>query len=154
MLKNQSKEKQVINKMARENLVEMGERIKKIRKNLRITQKEMAAELEMSACYLSEIEGGKGNPGHSFYYKISTRYNVSLNYLFHGEGEMFLRTKFKKNLDIDENIVEIETLDDLLWYLDNSPLLKSQVISFAAKFKYDNEEIIKKNIKRHLSKKD
>ncbi len=140
--------------MIRENLKEIGKRIKEIRKNLRITQKELAAELEMSPCYLSEIEGGKGNPGHAFFYKISTRYNVNLNYLFHGEGEMCTRIKFKNIPDEDDNIDEIETIDDLFWYLENSPLVKVQVIGFAAKFKYENEEIIKKNIERYQAKKD
>lgn len=141
-------------KMIKENLKEIGIRIKEIRKNLRVTQKEMASELKMSACYLSEIESGKGNPGHAFYYKISTRYNVNLNYLFHGEGEMYTRIKFKKKPGEDENRDEIENIEDLSWYLENSPLVKVQVIGFAAKFKYENEEIIKKNIERFQAKKD
>ncbi len=139
--------------MIKENLKKIGNRIKEIRKNLRLTQKELASELKMSACYLSEIESGKGNPGHSFFYKISTRYNVNLNYLFHGESEMYTRIKYKKRPGEDGNLDELETIEDLFWYLDNSPLVKIQVIGFAAKFKYENEEIIKKNLERHRSKK-
>ena len=107
-----------------------------------------------SPCYLSEIENGKGNPGHAFFYKMSTQYNVNLDYLFHGTGEMFKRVKLKNNPKEDEYINEIETIDDVNWYLENSPLLRSQVIGFAAKFKCDNEAIIKKNIKRNREKKD
>ena len=140
--------------MIRENLIAIGNRIKDIRKHLRITQKEMAAKLKMSACYLSEIEGGKGNPGHTFFYKLTTRYHVNLNYLFHGDGEMFTRKKFKKKIGKNENLGEIETIDELYWYLENSTLLRSQLIGFAAKFIYENEEIIRKNIKRQSSKKE
>lgn len=139
--------------MIRENLIAIGKRIKEIRKHLRITQKEMASELNMSACYLSEIEGGKGNPGHTFFYQLSTRYHVNLNYLFHGDGEMFTRNKFIKKIDKNENLDEIESIDELYWYLENSSLLRSHLIGSAAKFICENEDIIRKNIERHISKK-
>jgi len=140
--------------MIRENLIAIGNRIKDIRKHLRITQKEMAAQLKMSACYLSEIESGKGNPGHTFFYKLSNRYHVNLNYLFHGDGEMFTRKKFNKKIGENEHLGEIETIEELYWYLENSTLLRSQLIGFAAKFIYENEEIIRKNIERQCSKEE
>jgi len=143
----------ITDNILRKNLKEMGRRIKKIRDELRITQKKMTSVLKMSACSLSEIETGKGNPGFAFFFKISTRYNVNLEYLFHGTGEMFKRSKLKNNQNEYEYKSEIETIDDLYWYLENSSLLRAQVIGFAAKFKCDNEEIIKKNVKRNIEKK-
>ena len=139
--------------MIRENLIEMGARIKEIRKALRISQKDMAAGLEMANCNLSEIESGKGNPGHAFFFKLSTRFNVSLDYLFHGKGEMFTTYRVKRD-DGDELIIDhIETIDDLLWYLDNSTMFRNQVLGYAAQIRYENEEVIKKDISRKRSKK-
>ncbi len=138
--------------MIRENLKEIGARIKEIRKALRISQKEMAATLEMANCNLSEIESGKGNPGHSFFYKLSTRFNISLDYLFHNKGEMFTTYRVKREGD-DELIVDhIESIDDLLWYLENSTMFRNQVLGYAAQIRYENEEVIKKDIARKRSK--
>jgi len=138
--------------MIRENLIEIGVRIKDIRKALRISQKEMAATLEMANCNLSEIESGKGNPGHAFFFKLSTRYNVSLDYLFHGKGEMF--TTFRTGLgEGDEFEVDhIETIDDLLWYLENSTMFRNQVLGYAAQIRYENEEVIRKDIAARRAK--
>jgi hypothetical protein len=40
----------------------------------------------------------------------------------------------------------IETVEELVWYIENSPLFMHTIIGFATKFLYDNETIIKKDI--------
>lgn len=72
----------------RENIKEIGSRVKEVRKTIRLSQKQMADKLGIFNSYLSDIETGKGNPGHSFFFKISTIFKVNLNYLFLGKGEM------------------------------------------------------------------
>ena len=139
--------------MTRENLVALGSRIKELRKALKISQKDFAASLDMSGCYLSEIESGKGNPGHKFFYKISALYNISLDYLFHGIGEMFLKVKDKGTPGKKDFIDEIETIDDLVWLLEHSPMVKLTVMGYATKFLYENEDIIKRNIEKYRVKK-
>ena len=135
-----------------DNLIALGNRIKKVRKRVRISQKDFAASLSMSGSYLSEIESGKANPGYDFFYKISTLYNISLDYLFHGIGEMMSRNRIRLKADKNDFIDEIENIDDLLWFFEYSPMFKNTVMGFAAKFHYENEEIIRRNIEKHKSR--
>jgi DNA-binding XRE family transcriptional regulator len=48
--------------MTREYLLELGKRVKLIRKDLRISQKDFANKINISGSYLSEIESGKSKP--------------------------------------------------------------------------------------------
>ena len=66
------------------NFLEMGQRLKLVRKSLNLQQKEMAVELGIPASYLSEIESGKGNPGPEFFNKLACEYNISMDYLVLG----------------------------------------------------------------------
>lgn len=138
--------------MKEKKFTDLGSRLKKIRKTLRLKQDEMADLLDISGCYISNIENGSGNPGVEFFYKISEKFNVSLDYLFHGIGDMFLKNKSpgpeKKFID------EIETTDDLVWLLENSPMFRNMTMGFCAKYLYENEPIIKRNIKSFRARKE
>ncbi len=138
--------------MTKENLKDIGQRLKEIRAALRIKQKDLAEALEIAGCYLSELESGKGNPCHAFFYKLSTRFGVSLDYLFHGEGDMFLKSKSLKEMEKDlgkDTIMNVENLNRLI---ELSPMFKYQVLGFAAKFNLDNADIIKQDIENYFSK--
>lgn len=137
--------------MTKENIIDIGKRIKEIRASLRLKQKDLAEALDMAGCYLSELESGKGNPCHAFFYKLCTRFGINLNYLFLGEGDMFRQTKMqeiKKNELEKSNTMTIESLNLLI---ELSPLFKHQVLGFAGKFKLDNENIIKKDIDNNMA---
>lgn len=136
----------------RENLKDIGTRIKEVRKTIRVTQKEMAAQLGIFDSYLSDIETGKGNPGHSFFFKISSVFKVNLNYLLLGKGEMF--SKPEQTPEEETFVDDIKTIEDLTWYMKKSPLFFHQIMGFAFKFKYEHEEIIRKNIEKNRPKKD
>lgn len=134
--------------VSRDKLAAVGSRVKALRKSLKISQKDFAAFLNISPSYLSEIEHGNSNPGFDFFYKISTACNVSLDYLFHGIGEMMLKDKikFEEIKEEKEYVRDIVTVDDLLWLIEHSDMFKNTIMGFAAKFNYENEETIKKNI--------
>ncbi|NIM14522.1 MAG: helix-turn-helix domain-containing protein [Candidatus Aminicenantes bacterium] len=134
-----------------ENLAALGNRIKELRKFFKISQKDFAASLSMANSYLSEIEHGKAYPAFEFFHKISKIYNVNLNYLFHGTGEMFLPREKKPEKPI-EWIDEIETIDDLLWFMEHSSMFRNSIMGYAAKFLYENEQFLKKNVHKYINK--
>lgn len=139
-------------KVNQDNYVALGRRIKELRKLLKISQKDFATSLSMANSYLSEIEHGKANPAFEFFYKLSNVYNVNLNYLFQGIGELLLpRTEEKETEKQKEWIDEIETIEDLVWFMEHSSLVRHTVMGFAGKFLYDNETAIKKSIQKHKS---
>jgi transcriptional regulator with XRE-family HTH domain len=139
-------------KMTKENIKEIGKRIKEIRAVLRIKQKDLAEALDIAGCYLSELESGKGNPCHAFFYKLSTRFGVSLDYLFHGEGEMFLKSKSLKEMEKNLGKDTVMTVENLSRLIELSPMFKYQVLGFAAKFNLDNVHIIKQDIENYFAK--
>jgi transcriptional regulator with XRE-family HTH domain len=109
--------------MTREYLFELGKRVKMIRKELQISQKDFANKINISGSYLSEIEAGKSKPGYDFLFNISRICNVSLAYVLHGIGEIFTGIDYGPSITGKEPEHDhIDTLEELLWYLERSPL--------------------------------
>lgn len=88
-------------------------RIKEIRKALKISQHEFARLTGVSQGYISELESGKKNAGIELIISLK-RLNVSYNWLFTGEGEMFPETgRVVKIKDIPRE--NIKAWIDELW---------------------------------------
>lgn len=68
----------------------MNERIKKLRKELKLTQQEFADELKISRGNIGAYEVGKNAPSDAVVSLICKTFNVNEEWLRFGEGEMFL----------------------------------------------------------------
>lgn len=139
--------------MKQEHLKELGKRIKMVREELHINQREFAAKMEISGSLLSQVESGKKNPVYEFLYKLMKEYHVSLDWLFTGKGEMFLRRKPEDEPGEEKYIDDIVSIDDVVWYLEHSNLFNLNVMGYAARFFFENEEHIKKELARKRQKK-
>lgn len=139
--------------MNQHHLKELGKRIKTVREELHMIQKEFAAKLGISGSLLSQVESGRKNPVYEFLHKLMKDYHVSLDWLFTGKGEMFLKMKSEKEPGEDKYIDEIVSIDDLVWYLEHSNLFNLNVMGYAARFFFENEEHIKKELARRRQKK-
>jgi len=131
-----------------DDLEKFGSRVRGIRNILKSTQKDFAESLQMSGSYLSEIERGNASPGFEFFFKISAAHNVSLDYLIHGTGSMFLEERTRIDEDSQEIKKEIETKDDLIWFINHSSFFRNSLLGMAQGFFYNNEETIFENINR------
>jgi transcriptional regulator with XRE-family HTH domain len=140
--------------MKQQHLKELGKRIKTLREKLNVNQKQFAAGLGISGSLLSQIETGHKNPVYQLLYKLMNQYNVSLDWLFTGQGEMFLKSKPEVKAREDKYIDDIESIDDLVWYLEHSNLFNLNVMGYAARFFFENEEHIKKELERKRKKKE
>lgn len=132
--------------MASQVLITVGERIKEIRKELRMQQKELAASLGVSSSHLSEVESGKASASTDFYTKLSSLHNVSVEYVFHGRGKMFYEAEFKitdENIDVSTSV---DTLEKLVWLTKHSPYFKSAILFQATKLVLTDGELIKRSI--------
>ncbi|UCH92400.1 MAG: helix-turn-helix transcriptional regulator [Candidatus Aminicenantes bacterium] len=134
-------------------LTDIGKRIQEVRRILGLQQNEMANAVGLNPGYLSEIENGhKHNPGIATLYKISSHYNVSLDYLVHGIGHMFLPDKEsdeKKSQDIFNGL---ENIEDVTWLMKNSRFIKNTLLAYAEKMMIENESVIKTEILRQREK--
>jgi transcriptional regulator with XRE-family HTH domain len=139
--------------MKKEHLKELGKRLKTLREELGMNQKKFAAAIGISGSLLSQIETGQKNPVYEFLYKLMREYQVSLDWLFSGKGEMFLKRKPEVEAGEDKYIDEIESIDDLVWYLEHSNLFNLNVMGYSARFFFENEDHIKKELSRKRQKK-
>lgn len=69
---------------------EFRRRLKTVRKSLKLRQQDMSDHLSIPLSTISKYELGLIKPGTDVLAKISEKYNINLNWLLNGIGEMFL----------------------------------------------------------------
>jgi len=110
-------------------LISMGERIKTIRTEKKLTLEKLSEKIGISRNFLWEIEAGRKSPAIQTLYNISKELNVSIDYLFGLSYDIkYLNQKNEKDTisEINASINELSTeelfiLSKLLnTYLKNS----------------------------------
>ena len=76
----------------------LNERIKILRKQLKFSQEEFAAKLNITKQAISNMETGKSSPSPTVLYKMHTLLDVNLNYIIAGTGDIFITEKGNKAL--------------------------------------------------------
>jgi transcriptional regulator with XRE-family HTH domain len=127
-------------------LAAIGRRMKEIRKNLGYKQREFAAELNISAASLSDIESGKGKPRHEAIYNLAKKYNVNIYYLLHGPGEMFMSNIIERSITAETYGVHTEFLLKFLKYFKESSLVRYEMMRYFRSYMIENEATIEKDI--------
>lgn len=61
--------------------IDIGGNIKKLRKERKITQQELARNVGLSRSYLSDIENNRNNPSLKTIESLSVKLNISIHYL-------------------------------------------------------------------------
>lgn len=92
----------------------IGNRIKKLRNSIGITQKEFSDVVGISHNYLSQIESGSRSPSSSLIYKISKEFGVDQSWLSDGKGELTLNKSHQKSLDRDYLKFVIQSVEEFL----------------------------------------
>lgn len=118
----------------------MGERIKELRKYLKLTQKEFGERIGIKPNTVATYEIGRNAPIDAVVSLICREFNVSEAWLRTGEGEMFAPTP--------------ETAIDKLVDEFNLDSLDREIISEFVKLDEKSREAVKlyiKNVARHLS---
>jgi transcriptional regulator with XRE-family HTH domain len=138
--------------MASDELNDLGQRVKKIRRDLGFSQQDFAKKLSLSGSFLSEIEAGKVKPGYDFIMSIAKEFRVNLYFLLFGKGNVFLET-FDDSVGSSEGPKgHIDNFKHILWYAERSPMLMHTLVGFAAKYIYENKSFIDSEIERFNTK--
>lgn len=66
-----------------------GDRLKKFRQQKGLTQLDLARTLKISQGYISSVERNQKAPGKELLIALKRYYNLNINWLLTGEGEMF-----------------------------------------------------------------
>lgn len=120
----------------------MRERLRKIRRDLEITQQAFADRLGISRNNIAGYETGKSVPGDAVISLICREFNVNEEWLRTGDGEMFVQKSEDEEiaelvydlLDPKDDDFYIAVLELLHTYKDLTPSSQRVIKGFAADF--------------------
>lgn len=103
----------------------VGKRVKEVRKNAHISQKELAESLNISQTHISKVENEQDNLSNSLLKKISCIYNINYQWLKFGIGDMQNDVNTKENRNrLFLKLLTSDILSDLLQTHDSDELSK------------------------------
>lgn len=70
-------------KTSSQTLQAMGKKLRKLRKEHDLTQEQLAEQLKISTVYVGFLEAGKGSPSLKLLMKISRKFKMRVEDLFH-----------------------------------------------------------------------
>ena len=93
--------------------IELGESLKRFRKNYKLSQEEMAKDMGVSRTMYQAYEGGKSAPSIVFLTNLADVHNVSLDYLIGRktptpEIKETVVNETNENLTIEERLAKLE----------------------------------------------
>lgn len=89
-----------------EQLINQGERLKKLRNHLGYTKNKMAGSVEIKAQSYGRIEHGSVGFSNAVLLKLNRLYNVSTDWLLFGVGDMFIKEELRKG---DGGLLQLDT---------------------------------------------
>jgi transcriptional regulator with XRE-family HTH domain len=135
--------------MKKKHLIDLGKRLKKARMSLGLQQKEMAEGIGVKPPYISSLETGKrSNPSIALLFYLSRHYHISLDYLLHGTGEMFLPSEASDEEMDRYHYPDFNSIDFVVWLMRNSTFAKNNILGFVERFYIENEDFIKNKMIR------
>jgi len=123
---------------------ETGKRLSELRKMHDLTILELSKKSGLSKAMISETEAGKNKPSPNLMLALIKLFNVNINWLLTGEGEIYQKPGEVKQ----KPAVEGEFNDlyyDLLWHLENTPVVRYSVMGFFSEYMHKYRDRIDKN---------
>ena len=132
--------------------IEIGKRIKQIRKALNQTQEDFGKSIGMSKASLSEVETGKYKAGIELLEKLVKKYNVNLHFVITGEGDMFIPPTASSYARAVKFAVNLEDVRDFLYHFERSSILQYFILNQYKTRMMAEGDFIKSEIKEKESK--
>jgi transcriptional regulator with XRE-family HTH domain len=132
--------------MAQVNLKEIGERLKRTRKALKLKQDLFAKELEFSKTSISDYETGKKKPPFDLLVSLSRVFNVNLHYILFGEGEMFRGNDEMPRGGVGDAAPFGDLTPGIMKIIETmkvSQYARASIYTMALEFLYKNRELVR-----------
>ena len=133
---------------------EVGVRIRNIRKTLKLKQKEFVKKLHISDASLSDIENGKHNPNFDFLVNLAQEFNVNLDYVFFGKGEIFADHALSLPGRIEEFAVNVSDVRKFLYHFERSPFVQYAALTQFREIFTRSRETISNEIEEYEEKRE
>ncbi|MGK0713527.1 helix-turn-helix domain-containing protein [Aerococcus urinaeequi] len=115
----------------------IGTRIKELRLERKMTQKDFAKEIGISRSYLGDLENDRKSPSAETISKLSDKLNVSSAYFFGGEKEPLNSIE---NVDDDEWNELLDTIPVKNYLLNSDASISSKFDFIIDKYKHNKKE--------------
>ena len=125
---------------------EFGQRLRAVRKHLKLKQTEFADKIGIKNNYLSEIESGKIKPGFEFFYKLTKEFRINLYYLFHNEPPMFFDEILPNAFEEKDFGEASQRVHELISFIERSPMVKFDMLGYFSRYRIQNQSTIDKDI--------
>jgi transcriptional regulator with XRE-family HTH domain len=118
---------------------DIGKRIKLVRREKGLTQDEMVKHLHCGRSNYSKIESGQIMPGGMLLAALHYKLNVSLDWLFSGQGTRYYESPFPDFGDYQSDVREL--LTDMVQYKAVKHSILSHYYSYRIKYKMALERL-------------
>jgi transcriptional regulator with XRE-family HTH domain len=119
---------------------EIGSRFRRFRESIGKVQHELAAELKISQSTIANIERGKAFPNINYLHYFYNNYQLNINWLLIGQGDMFskgktMNEKYRELI----NLMQVPVIEEIILakLTEIKALLKDEIKAFYGK---KNEE--------------
>lgn len=129
----------------------LGKRFKQARKKIGLNQGEFGKNIGCGRSNISQIENGLFFPTASLLMELKSKFNVSLDWLFSGEGSMFIEEK-EKNIDLLDFKEYSNDIKTMLQEMKNSKPIMHSVLAEFFEIKLDKNPSILEVKKRKRGK--
>lgn len=121
---------------------DIGKRMRRVRKTMGFTQDKMASFFDVGRANYSRIEKGEIFPNPTVLNILKTKFNISLDWLITDHGKMFQADNIESSraMDFGEHTEEIK---DLMYHMEQIPMVRHTVLGFYFDYKEKNKKIIK-----------
>lgn len=138
-------------------LAKFGERLKEARRTIGLKVPEMCQLLGVQTTAYYKYEDGSRFPKPEILLKLTEDLGLSIDYLISGLGSMFAAPDdYRQSRGISLLCEpgqlygeDYETLKDLLYHLEHSPLVRLAVLKYFVEYKHEKQSLIKKDIEAY-----
>jgi len=127
----------------------IGKRINEVRKKMGLNQGEFGEHLGCGRSNISQIETGLFSPTARSLAALKSKFNVSLDWLFSGEGSMFIEEK-EKNIDLLDFQEYSNDIKTMLMEMKNSKSIMHMVLGAFFEIKLEKNPSILERKKRKI----
>lgn len=124
---------------------EIGARMRKVRKSLGLTQIQIVTHFPIGRANYSRIEKGEIFPGAEILNTLHSKFDISLDWLLTGSGDMYTRQTPEEPEAVEESITlgdYPDEMKDLLLHMNGVPMVKHAVLGFFIEYKTRNKNFI------------
>ncbi len=132
-------------------LKEIARRLKQVREKLGLRQNQLANELGISGGTMSEVEAANAKPNFDLLYNLSKKYGVNINYVLHGQGNMFSSDQLNNDFGIMKE-ERTPFIKKFIRYFNSSEIVRFYVLASFKEILIKNKKLIEVEINQDKNK--